>query len=261
MKEPLQGFQWTVSDCEWKPWLDEKGRPVVVPAAAFKSPAAVERASKLSEETGPVIGKVLDSGSQRTISPMSSEHATLFKTFADLNYADRDEILAFATTYGSLRRSHKHQHQNRVVKGRPGAHYADGESHLTWAVEIVRMREALKLSVDRTADQELRFRAAWTTKAHRDAGLKPPYEQDKARLASLINDHLSDVQPHIELGSVKRLSFAPTDLLSAMWVNFGDKAPWKLFELSPEEGQESQAVLRRPVLQDKGLPKAETDGA
>ena len=37
-----------------------------------------------------------------------------------------------------------------------------------------------------------------------------------ARLASLINDHLSDVQPHIELGSVKRLSFAPTDLLSAL---------------------------------------------
>ena len=253
MKEPLQGFQWDVFPAEWKDWLDEKGRPVVVPATAFKSPAAVELAWKLNEEVGPVLGKVLDAGSSRTIEPMSDEHVTLFKKFADLDYADRDEILAFATTYGGLRRSPRHQHQAKA-KGRSGAHYANGESHLTWAVEIVRMREALKLSVHRTADQELRFREAWPTQAHRRAGLKPPYEKDKARLASLINSHISDVQPHIELGSLKRLSFAPTDLLSAMWVNFalayvGDKSYrqckqcQKLFELSPEEGFRSHRVF------------------
>ena len=259
MKDLLQDFEWDVyARYEWKDWLDKKGRPVVVPAESFKSPSAVRRAWKLygETETGPVVGRVLETGSPglpwETISPMSDEHDTLFATFAHLDFANRDEILAFASTYGSLRRSDQHQHQDRVVKGRSGAHYADGESHLTWAVEIVGMREALNLSQDRSVNQELRFRAAWSTPAHRDAGVKPAYQEakDNRKLAALINDHLSGVQPHVELGSVKRLSFAPTDLLSAMWVKFalalvGDKvyrqckSCQKLFELSPDGGSRS----------------------
>lgn len=253
MKDLLEDFEWDVFDAyEWKDWLDEEGRPVVVPAECFKSPSAVQRAWELygEAETGPVLGRVLETGSPglpwETISPMSDEPA-LFKKFADLDYANRDEILEFASTYGSLRRSDEHQHQNKVVKGRSGAHYADGESHLTWAMEIVWMRSALNLSKDRSVDQELKFRAAWSTPAHRDAGLKPPYEKDQARLAWLINDHLSGVQPHVEFGSMERLSFVPSDLLSAMWMKFAlalvggksyreCKSCGKRFELSPETG-------------------------
>ena len=260
MKDLLQDFEWDVyARYEWKDWLDKQGRPVVVPAECFKSPAEVKRAWKRSGEyrsrrrkSGPVLGQVRDSGSRHvsweTISPMSDQPA-LFATFAHVDYANPDAILAFASTYGSLRRSGAHQHQDRVVKGRSGAHYADGESHLDWAVEIVSMREALSLGKDRSVDQELKFRAAWSTPAHRDAGLKPAYQEarDNGKLAALINDHLSGVQPHVELGSVKRLSFAPTDLLSAMWMKFAlalvggrtyreCKSCQKLFELSPEGG-------------------------
>lgn len=223
MKDALQGSKWDVFPAyEWKDWLDEKGRPVVVPAESFKSPAAVWRASKLygETETGPVLGRVLDSGRARTIEPMSGEHVALFKTFAELSCADRDEITAFASTYGSLRRSHQHQHQNRVVKGRSGAHYADGESHLTWAVEIVQMREALKLSLDRSREQELAFRKAWTTQDHRRWKVKPPYEKDRKRLTTLINIHLEHVQPRIVLGESNRLSYRPLDLLSSIWLQF-----------------------------------------
>jgi len=253
----MKDFEWDVfADYAWRDWLGEQGTPVVVPAKCFKSPSAVQRAWELygEAETGPVLGRVLETGSPglpwETISPMSDEPA-LFKKFSDLDFANHDEILAFASTYGSLRRSDQHQHQDRVV-GRSGAHYADGESHLTWAVEIVWMREALNLSLrkDRSVDQELKFRAAWSTPAHRDAGLKPPYEKDQARLAWLINDHLAGVEPHVEFGSVERLSFAPSDLLSAMWMKFAlalvggksyreCKSCGKLFELSPETGSRS----------------------
>ena len=69
--------------------------------------------------------------------------------------------------------------------------------------------------------------------------------------APVAGVHLgAGVEPHVEFGSVERLSFAPSDLLSAMWMKFAlalvggksyreCKSCGKLFELSPETGSRS----------------------
>ena len=147
MKESYRRFKWDVFPAyEWKDWLDKKtGKPLVWPpgdSAGFESPAAVEKAWQQygeKKKVGLVLGKVLGSGSPRTYSPMSSEHATLFKTFADLDYMDREAILGFATNFGFLGLDPQ---QQDVFPGPSGdAHIVSGESHLSWAREICLMRE------------------------------------------------------------------------------------------------------------------------
>ena len=238
MKDALQGFRWDVFPAyEWKDWLKE-GRPVVVSEEQYRSRAGVSRAEELYgvKETGPVLGMVLDCGRPHTIKPMAE--VALFQTFAKLNYADPDEILAFAHTHGNLRRSEYHSHQDLS-----GGHLTYGESHLQWAVEIEQMREALRLSRNRSPEQERDFLKAWTTEDHRRAKIKPPTERDRKRLTALINHRLEQVHPGIVMGESNRLSYGPSDLLSSMWLQFtltltGDrsfrqcKMCEKLFEIS-----------------------------
>ena len=75
---------------------------------------------------------------------MSREHATLFRTFADLEYTNLQEIGAFVTKYGLL--GLPRQEQSLMVHqfGKGRRHYANGESHMDWAREICLMREALR---------------------------------------------------------------------------------------------------------------------
>ena len=79
---------------------------------------------------------------------MQREHASLFRTFAALDFQDRRAILAFAGVYGLLGGDDP-QEQGPLSYER-AHHYAFGESHLTWAREICLMREALQLSRSRS---------------------------------------------------------------------------------------------------------------
>jgi hypothetical protein len=234
MDEPFRQFEWQVFPAyHWQDWLNKRGRPVVVPRRGMlglHSTAAVEQTwqhfHKKKLQTGPVLGPVIDGANTRTYSPMSREHATLFRTFADLDYTERDAIRSFASKYGLLGLSP--QEQNMPVPGRSGAsryRYVSGESHLDWAREICLMREALELSRFRTPTQDAERRADWNR-----VGLEPPDDEDRNRLTWLLNLHLQKVQARmlLEKDVAPRLSFAPLTLLAAMWLQLalsvvGDK--------------------------------------
>ena len=86
---------------------------------------------RLHEEkrvVGPVLGPPLDSGPPRAYQPMQREHATLFRTFADLNYQDKEALLGFAMKFGLL--GVETRTQSIPTPGRTGEdryHHARGE--------------------------------------------------------------------------------------------------------------------------------------
>src|SRR5579864_1964568 len=153
MNETFLEFEWeTWSAYEWSAFLDEKGMRVVVPSrglATLESPTGVELAWQRLElngkGSGPVLRPVMRSARVR-YRPMAREHATLFRTFGELDYRDREAIRGFAMEYGML---------GVESKANPG------ESHLCWAREICLMREALDLAQPRTAVTEAKDRAIW----------------------------------------------------------------------------------------------------
>src|SRR5882672_8338049 len=111
MDEAFLPFTWTVAKAyHWQDWLDERTRNPVLAAAeglaSLQSPSTVEvaweRAGKVGRTIGPVIGAVRPSAVKSTYAPMSRPHATLFKTFAELDYQDLDALHAFATEHGLL---------------------------------------------------------------------------------------------------------------------------------------------------------------
>ena len=147
MKGAFKKLKWPVWPAyRWQDNSDKDGKPFFVePAHRFETPAAVENAWRLNDKkqrkTGPVLDFALDSGSPHMISPMAREHATLFLTFSQIAYADRDEVLGFAMTYGLLG--------------------LEWESHINWAREVCQMKEALALAdrEDRTPEDDRKL--AW----------------------------------------------------------------------------------------------------
>ena len=252
MKEPLTDFEWYVAPTyQWQDWMGHTGNPVVVPAEglfSLESPSGVEHVwgQFLEKErvAGPILGPVLDSGPAETYRPMRREHASLFRTFADLDYLDKDAILRFASNYGLLGVK-QHTQSVRIsdhTDGKSHRHVV-GESYLDWAREICAMQEAFRLARVKTPDEDGTIRTAYAK--HK---LKPPYEQDRQRLAWLFNQHLQWVQARIvlEADALPRVSFAPLTLLAAMWLQLalslaGNKQfracknCHKLFEISTED--------------------------
>src|SRR5687767_2390116 len=108
MDETFRHFECSVANAyHWQKWLDSRGRPITIPTDGLngiESPSGVEHTwGRLHDEgkkTGPVIGPVLDTGVRFRYSPMSREHATLFRTFADIDYSNLDEIAGFVSRYG-----------------------------------------------------------------------------------------------------------------------------------------------------------------
>ena len=225
-------FEWGVYPAyQWQDWLDSSGQPLTITAAdkvealaSLESSAGVEfawgRFQESKEKPGPVLGPVLDSGAVRTYRPMERTHAALFQRFAALDYSDRDELLAFARTYGCL---------SAVVPAEeaPGGQFqqvplpdgsvwtALGESHLTWAHEICLMREAVRLT-QRPEGVQAEIDAAYKRR-----GMDPEHRrtEDTHRLDWLFNVHLQHVQPRMSFRDrlPPRLSYAPLTLLAAMW--------------------------------------------
>jgi len=252
MDEPFRRIVWPVfPDYHWQDWLDPRGRPVVVRErglTGFNSPTSVEYTWQEFEKkkfvAGPLVGPVLDSGTPHTYAPMSREHASLFRTFADLDYTDVAAILDFVKRYGLL--GLPRREQNILVAQKSGQdrhHYAGGESHLDWAREICLMREALQLTRTKTAAEEALDRAAWNR-----VGLEPPHAERRKKLFWLFNFHLQHVQARMVFEREDRLqlSYAPLTLLSAMWLQLalsvaGDKEfrackfCRRLFEISTEQ--------------------------
>lgn len=247
MDEPFRRFEWLVANAyHWQDWLDERGRRLGIPTDGLnglETTSIVESTwGQLYQEgkrTGPIIGPTLDAPVLRRYSPMSREHATLFRTFADLEYTNLQEIGAFVTKYGLLGLPRQEQ---SLMFGKGRRHYANGESHMNWAREICLMREALRLSRTRTPAEEAELRATWNR-----VGREPPYERDREKLAWLFNVHLQHVQSRMlfEADTDPRLSFAPLTLLSAMWLQLalavagdkefrGCKHCKRLFEISTE---------------------------
>ena len=251
MDEPFRRFEWSVANAyHWQDWLDERGRRLGIPTDGLnglETTSIVESTwGQLYQEgkrTGPIIGPTLDAHVLRHYSPMSREHATLFRTFADLEYTNLQEIGAFVTKYGLLGLPRQEQSLMFHQFGKGRRHYANGESHMDWAREICLMREALRLSRTRTPAEEAELRATWNR-----VGLEPPYERDREKLAWLFNVHLQHVQSRMlfEADTAPRLSFAPLTLLSAMWLQLalsvagdkefrGCKHCKRLFEISTEK--------------------------
>ena len=223
MGEAFLDFKWPVYPTyHWQDWLDAQGKPVVVPKQGLTSlesattvTLAWQEHEESQEKPGPVLGPDYDSGKPRYYRPMRREHAALFRRFADLDFRDRDAILTFVSTYGLLRL--ESDCQSQAVKAHRRDHYAVGESLLTWAHEVCLMREALRLARTRSADEEAQLDAH-----HKRHRLDPEHgrEDDRKKLARLINQYLQHVQPHMtfEKGLPPGLSFTPLTLLSAMWL-------------------------------------------
>lgn len=250
MDEPFRRFEWHVAKTyHWQHWLDEIGRRLTIPTDGLyglETPSAVEHTwVQLHEEgrkTGPVVGPVLDSGIRFTYSPMSREHATLFRAFAEIDYTKLSEIGDFVEKYGLLGLPLQEQTLTVHRFGRTDHHFAVGESHLDWAREICLMREALRAVRTRTPEDDAQDLAAWNR-----VGLQPPYEERRRHLTWMFNVHLQHVQARMffDGSSPSRLSFAPLTLLAAMWLQLalsvaGDKEfracknCRRLFEISTE---------------------------
>ncbi|MGH9348765.1 MAG: hypothetical protein ACRD26_16020 [Vicinamibacterales bacterium] len=251
MDEPFRQFEWPVAAAyHWQHWLDARGRRIGIPTDGLNgldSPSAVEHTwGQLYEEgkkTGPVIGFAPNARIARKYSPMSREHATLFRTFAELDYTNLDAIATFVGTYGLL--GLPVQEQDLMVHqfGKSRFHAARGESHIDWAREICLMREALHQTRSRTSREEEEDRAAWGR-----VGRQPPHAERRKKLGWLFDLHLQHVQARMILNpdAPPRLSFAPLTLLAAMWLQLalsvaGDKEfracklCRRLFEISTEQ--------------------------
>ena len=222
MREAFLDFEWHVHPAyHWQDWLDARGQPVVVPGyglASLESPDGVELAwqqfHEEDEQTGPVLGPVLDSGQPRRYRPMQRMHAALFQAFAALDFQDRDAIRGFASTYGLLGSARQEQ---GPLPCEQGSHYAIGESHLTWAYEICLMRKAMRLSQWRSVQKEAEEDARYT---QYDLDSEQHRRERRKKLEWLFNLHLQHVQPRMafEQGLPPRLFFAPLTLLAALWL-------------------------------------------
>ena len=224
MSDLFSDFEWTVFPAyQWQDWLDDRGRPVVVRdegLISLDSQGGVEFAwqqyDERQEQTGPVLGPILDSGRARQYRPLARKHAALFRTFADLDFRDREAILTFASSYGSLSVIPDEQSQD-VLLPTGKVHTASGESHLTWAREICLMREALSLTQRRPDAEQARIDARY-----RHHKLDPEHhrKENASKLNWLFNLHLQRVQPRMSFqdGLPARLSYKPLTLLAAMWL-------------------------------------------
>ena len=206
MNDAFYDFDWTVAQgYEWQTWLGKDGRPVVIPdsgLASLESASAVqeayEQADLSDEETGPVLSPVMrDGAAPLRYHPMQREHAALFREFGDLDYTDKAAILAFAERYGLL--GVPQQVQSERVCGEDGEwrdHYAYGESHLRWALEVCLMKEGLRL-----------------------AGRKRSFKTSR-RLQWLFDRHLQHVQGRLgfDRSGEPKLALKPLTLISAMWL-------------------------------------------
>ena len=205
-------FKWDVWPAyEWRPWLDKDG--ILVADEGLASASAVKIAAERSEKTGPLLCPALDSGLPRTYHPMERKHATLFLTFARLEWRDRDAIQQFATTYGLL--------------GLAGRDVQAGEPHLIWASEILHMRDAINLSRNRTSKRNV-HKLTWL--------FERPHHLRSAEGRMVFDETVGSAQ----------LRFEPRTLLAGMWLQmamalardkqFGDcKQCGKPFDVSTTE--------------------------
>lgn len=247
MNEPFLSFEWQVAAAyQWAHWLNDRGKPSTVPTKILESPSAVELAWSAARRRGRVAGPVLDgvasAGVQRSYFPMSKATSSLFLTFAEIDYRNLSSISDFAAKYGLLGLSTVYQSVPDPTDSAQN-YYAHGETYLDWVREICLMREAVQLTQSDGAVDNSKTRAEWNS-----AKLDLPYGERQERCAWLLNSHLQDVQPRIVFAAdmESRLSFAPTSLLSAAWLQFalslaGDKEfrsckfCRRLFEISTEQ--------------------------
>lgn len=218
MNDAFYDFAWRVAPrYEWQDWLDQKGKPVVVPcegSISLEDAEAVElvwkQAQEEKEKYGPVLHEAIEHGTEvRRYCPMQRQHAALFREFAGLDYFDKASILDFAGKYGGL--GVPPQHQSLRVPDENGElrdHFAQGEPYLSWALEICLMREGLRLeSRKRRSLNDLR-RSKW-----------------------LFDRHLQHVQGRLgfDRAGEPRLTLEPLTLIAAMWLQLalaitGDKS-------------------------------------
>jgi hypothetical protein len=203
--QPFFDFEWPVApDYRWVEWLDEAGKPVRPSDRDLQHPKTTKVfEEKVGEETGPVLTPV--EGPSVVIHPMDREHATVFRRFAELAATNTDAILAFVREYGWLGVAPR-PHQS-FPRADGSYHYAEGEPHLLWVVEIAKMREAIWL---------------WE---------HPEFvDRERRKLEWLFDSHLQHVQGRMRFGAdgLGQLRIAPTTLLAAMWLQLamavaGDK--------------------------------------
>lgn len=168
MKDAFKELEWPVWPVyDWHDHFHENGMPLFKePAHRFETPEAVETAWRLNDQknrkTGPTLDCLFNHGEPRMIVLMSRQHATLFRTFSELDYSDRDAIKSFAMTYGLLG--------------------LEWESHINWAREICQMAEALELTNrdDRTPEDDRKL--AWLYDCHAQDVVSRMEVTPKARL-------------------------------------------------------------------------------
>jgi hypothetical protein len=197
-------FEWPVAPGhDWKDWLDDNGNAVIVPATWLETPPAVEeatnRTAREQRQTGPVLCP--HGSTVKTYHPMQREHAGLFRTFAEVDYRDRDAVRAFANAYGLLGIPRQYQHI-LASRTRP-EHSVVGESHLAWALEICFMKEAIQTAIP---DERRTLNG-----------------REEDRLRWLFNRQLQYVQArNTDWTGQPRFSIGPLTLLAAMWLQFSE---------------------------------------
>jgi hypothetical protein len=193
--EPFFAFEWPVApDYTWVEWLNGSKRPARPSSFNLEHPQTLSVFEEAEgQETGPILMAV--EGPSTMFRPMDREHATLFRVFANLDAMNREAILAFARRYGWLGVTPR-PHQVLTLSG-GGLHYAEGEPHLLWVVEVARMREAI---------------LGWE---HWRSS-----KRDAEKLNWLFNVNMQHVQGRMQFtaNTSPQMQIAPMNLLSAMWL-------------------------------------------
>jgi len=234
MNDAFFDFEWTVAPrYVWQEWVDTDGSPLPIPShdlLGLDSPAAVEltwnHAGEHGRKYGPVLSAELEHLSElRRYRPMHREHAALFREFAEVDYASRDAVQAFASRYGLLGLPPQSQSISfRTPEGRHGQNFAHGEPLLQWALEVCLMREGLRVAGrKRTADASRRLK--W-----------------------LFDRNLQHVQARLSFGGAGQptVLLEPLTLIAALWLQLalavtGEKRfvackfCRRLFEISTEQ--------------------------
>src|SRR4051812_10942724 len=111
MNDAFYDFQWAVApQYEWQDWVDQSGKPVVLPAEgliSLESASAVELAWNHSREQkreyGPVLcPRMKDASELRHYRPMERQYAALFREFCCIDYTSLTAVMEFARKYGGL---------------------------------------------------------------------------------------------------------------------------------------------------------------
>lgn len=163
--------------------------------------------------------------------PGATYHQPLYLLFAELQIRDFDQIARFADTYGLLGRPTQYE----VPNAKGARRYIHGEPWMFWAIEVHRMRTAIRLRekvradpmhahssrIDLKKDPHLReFKSVLEMREEGAQTLAQIGIQRPSRLERIINTQLASLHAVVVTDRTGRLhlELKPPSLLSFLWL-------------------------------------------